>query len=426
MGASLWPVAAERPAALISHPLAISTAIMLFGLGAAFLTVSQRWWRAVGFLTSFAALGGGVFLSGDGWLIHRLPSLAWSAARVTPAGMVRITGGGLSLAASPNGSAFAVTQYHAPRRGEAGSARYLIGRLADSAAPPRTSDAMKLVFLDDETVLALEAHGADSLELRAERIAADALGNVPILWRQRFPLIEEPQLMIDRAHGSWIVVGHGDGDWSVVVVTDTVGGKHPKTYRRLGSSTQHVGELMAQPLAAFSDGGAVWSTLAHLRGARSAGSSLMPMLMAMTASARWELRGTDAAGERFLAELEGFPSCASEIDGRGTLCVEHSPNVSRVWRAMSATTLARVADLPPSLDLVHAEGIDRVAAAERFGSRIVVLDAAARNAFRLTLPNEGAARTGTRWIADVVARDRYVLVLSAGRDGATIYRYEIR
>src|SRR2546427_319132 len=43
MGASLWPVAAERPAALISHPLAISTAIMLFGLGAAFLTVSQRW-----------------------------------------------------------------------------------------------------------------------------------------------------------------------------------------------------------------------------------------------------------------------------------------------------------------------------------------------------------------------------------------------
>ena len=232
--------------------------------------------------------------------------------------------------------------------------------------------------------------------------------------------------MIDRAHGSWIVVGHGDGDWSIVVVTDTVGGKHPKTYRRLGSSSQHVGEPMAQPLAAFSDGGAVWSTLAHLRGARNAGSSLMPMLMAMTASARWELRGTDAAGDRFLAELEGFPSCASEIDGRGTLCVEHSPNVSRVWRAMSATSLARVADLPPSLDLVHAEGIDRVAAAERFGSRIVVLDAAARNAFRLTLPNESAARTGTRWIADVVARDRYVLVLSAGRDGATINRYEMR
>jgi hypothetical protein len=380
----------------------------------------------VGFLTSFAALGGGVFLSGDGWLIHRLPSLAWSTARVTPAGMVRIAGGGLSLAASPNGSAFAVTQYHAPRRGEAGSARYLIGRLADSAARPRTSDAMKVVFLDDETVLALEAQGADSLELRAERIAADALGNVPILWRERFPLIDQPELMIDRAHGSWIVVGHGDGDWSLVVVTDTVGGKHPKTYRRLGSSSQHVGELMAQPLAAFSDGGAVWSTLAHLRGARNAGSSLMPMLMAMTASARWELRGTDAAGDRFLAELEGFPSCSSEIDGRGTLCVEHSPNVSRVWRAMSATTLARVADLPPSLDLVHAEGIDRVAAAERFGSRLVVLDAATRNAFRLTLPNESAARTGTRWIADVVARDRYVLVLSAGRDGATINRYEMR
>ena len=88
--------------------------------------------------------------------------------------------------------------------------------------------------------------------------------------------------------------------------------------------------------------------------------------------------------------------------------------------------MARVADLPPSFDLVHAEGIDRVAAAERFGSRLVVLDAATRNAFRLTLPNESAARTGTRWIADVVARDRYVLVLSAGRDGATINRYEMR
>ena len=42
---------------------------------------------------------------------------------------------------------------------------------------------------------------------KAAVIAADALGNVPILWRERFPLIDQPQLMIDRAHGSWIVVG---------------------------------------------------------------------------------------------------------------------------------------------------------------------------------------------------------------------------
>ena len=285
---------------------------------------------------------------------------------------------------------------------------------------------MKILFLDDETLLALAARGSDSLELRAERVATDANGDVAVLWRQCLPAIDEPQLLFDRARRAWVVVGRGDGDWSFVVATDTLGGSHPRTYRRADVAGQEVGEIMTQPLAAFTDGGAIWSTLAYLRRARSAGSALMPMLLAMTASPRWELRGTDAAGERFLADVEGFPSCATEIGELGTLCIEHSPNVTRVWRATSATKVARVADLPPSLDVVHAEGSDRVAAAERFGSRVVVLDPTSRKAFRLTLPGEQARRAATRWTGDVVARGSNLLVLTVGRDGATVNRYRIQ
>jgi hypothetical protein len=81
--------------------------------------------------------------------------------------------------------------------------------------------------------------------------------------------------------------------------------------------------------------------------------------------------------------------------------------------------------LPPSLDLVHIESADRLSAAERFGARLILVDAATRRAARLTLPGANAHASG-RWTADVVARGAYVLVLSATRDGATVSRYDIR
>jgi heat shock protein HtpX len=418
---AMAPALGARPSSLMGHPIALSATTVLLGLGAAFLTLPQRWWRASGALLSCIALGGGVILSRDALPFSRTRGLAWTTASLRAAGSVAIPGGGLALTVSPNGSAFAVSQYLPQRGRDVESSRYLIGRFGDSTHALRTSDALKLAFADSETVLALAARADDSLELRAERVMGDSGRAVPVLWQQRFPSVDAPQLIVDRVRRSWLVVGRGD-DESFVIVADSFGGSHPRTHRfstRTGESD--VGEQVAQPLAAFADGSTIWVTLAqfHTRGAM-----LSPVLLAMSGAIRWELHGSGAAGEHFLADLDGFPSCGVEIDGTGALCTDRSSNATRIWRATSSI-VERVTELPPSLDLVHMDAPDRVAATERFGSRLVLVDIPARRATRLTLPGANQ-RMGTRWTADVAARGPYVFVLSAGRDGATVNRYELR
>jgi hypothetical protein len=241
-----------------------------------------------------------------------------------------------------------------------------------------------------------------------------------VLWRQHVPSLGSAELMIDRAGGSWIVVGR---DSSYVVVTGPLGGGALHVTRTGRSETGDFAEIMSQPVAAFANGGAIWTTLSA---PRSGGSTMTPMLLAFTGSMRWELRGTDAGGEHLLADAEGVPECAKELDPAGALCVERSAGAVRIWRAASARSLTRIAALPPIYDLVHADAGDRVAAAERFGQRAVVLDVRARRGFRLTIPGSGAVQRGVRWTADIAARENYLLVLSTSRDGALVTRYAIR
>ena len=421
MMASLWTLFGDRPTSLLSHPAAIGAASALFAAGGALLTIPNRWWRFGGALTSVAALAGGTILSGDGWLVNRVPPLTWTSPRLTATGAVRISGGGLTLIASPHGEAFAVSQYQPARRGQVGGTRYVIGRFGDTASALRTSTADKIVFVDDTTLVALDSLDSDSLELRAERVSGD---RETVLWREHIPAVASAELLIDRARGGWIVVGRDDS--SFVVESGPLGGGTPRITRvgrsEIGDSDDS-GEIMSHPLTAFTDGGAIWTTLSQPRGA---GSTMAPMLLAFAGAMRWELRGTDAAGEHFLADAEGFPSCASELDAAGALCVERSASASRIWRAASARSIARIASLPPIYDLVHADAGDRVAAAERFGQRAVVVDVAHRRAFRLTIPAGGAVQRGARWTADVAARGSYFLVLSTSRDGAMVTRYAIR
>jgi hypothetical protein len=353
-------------------------------------------------------------------LLHRGATFTWTNGRLTAVGGLRIAGGAFAISASPNGTAFAVMQYGVPRRGQAGSPmRYVIGRIDDSARIVRASTAAKIAFLDEKTVIVLDSAAGDSLELRTERIVPRH-GKTEVLWQQRLPAIEAPIVTLDRSNRRWIVSGRGDGDYAFIVVTDTLGGSHPRIHTLGRRADNDVGEVLTQPVAAFPEGAAIWSTMPGFR----SGGKLIPLLY-MFGSPRWELRGTDAAGERFLGDVEGFPTCGLELDAQGALCVERSTNGSHVWRAPSARSLEEVADLPPTLDLVHAEGAEQVAAAERFGQRAVVLDASTHRAFRLTLPGGGDA-TARRWTADVVARGSSLLVLSSSRDGATVTRYTVR
>ena len=416
MGASIGAVIAGRPASLLSNPIAISSLTALFATGSALLTIPNRWWRAGGTLLSLCALGGGTVLSGDGWLVNRTAPLTWSSPRLTTVSAVRIPGGGLTLLASPRGEAFAVTQYEPPRRGQGGGSRFVIGRFGDTTAALRTSTADKIVFIDDTTLVALDSAAGDSLELRAERVSS---ARQIVIWREHIHAVDGAELLIDRANGRWLVVG-GDGDTSFVVVTDRFGGNAPSVVRSGRREDGDIGEMMTHQLAAFPDGGTVWLKLSSVQDGRV---GMLPILFGFT---RWEVHGTDVAGDHFLADVAGIPSCAAELDSDGVLCVERSSDASGIWRIASARSATRIALLPPGYDLVHADASDRVAAAERFGQRALVVDVRSRRGFHLTLPAGGAVRRGARWTADVVARGDHLLVLSTSRDGALVTKYAIR
>ena len=419
----LAPLASERPASLIGDSLAISAATILLGLGGALLTLPQRWWRAVGVFTCASALTAGGVLSRDSWPLGRTRSLTWTTASLRGAGTVSIPDGGLALTASPNGAAFAVSQYRPQRGRNVGAQRWIIGRFGDPSQTLRTSDAMNVVFADSETVLALGSTAGDSLEIRAEKVSANGTGDAVVSWRERLPSLESPQLIIDRARRQWLVVGRDVGDAAFVVVADSFAGGRQRTYRLSAHDAEaEIGETMTQPLVAFSNGSAMWMTLGRLH---TRAGALMPLLLALSRSMRWELHSTNAAGERFLADLDGIPLCSNEIEADAALCFDRSENATRVWRASSSSTVQQVTELPPSLDLVHIESAAHVSAAERFGARLYLIDAAARRGARLTLPGANQPGSG-RWTADVVSVGGYVLVLSGGRDGATVSRYQVR
>lgn len=217
-----------------------------------------------------------------------------------------------------------------------------------------------------------------------------------------------------------MVFGLDDSDYTFLIVTDTLGGTKPTSYQLGGRATTDAREILTQPLAAFPDGGALMFRLARSDSRHDAIAPLLTMVGALP----WELRGADAAGDHFLADIEGIPFCARELDVRGALCVEHGPSGSRLWRAASARSVSLVTDLPLEFDLVRAVGNDRVVAAERFGSRAAVVDAVTRKAFRLTLPVPDARLTG-RSTVDLAARGDYLLVLFTNSSGATVMRFRI-
>jgi hypothetical protein len=415
------PLALARTASLLSSPLAISATTTLAGIGAAIATMSRPSRRAAGGLTAVAALTGAVLLAGDGSLYNRLAALSWTSDRLEPAGVAAIPGPGVTtLEVSPNAGSYAVAQFRPSRRGLPGM-RYLIGRLAGGASAPRESDALQLVFADDSTVLALAPGAADSLELRAELIDAMSSGSVRVLWRRVLPPTELPRLLLDRKRRLWTVTSRGEDDEEVVVTTGSFDGGVPQAYRSHASGPADVGEITSQPLVAFADGTAIVSALA---GFHDGGSSIGPMLMLMAANPRWELRSTGPAGERVLADLNGVVSCGTSVDREGTVCVETSTNRTRLWQ-VGASAATPVGDLPRTFGIVHPLGATRVAAVERFGSRLAVVDLVSRRAIRLTLPDEPARAEALRWTADVVATADYVVVLSSSRSGSIIRRYRI-
>jgi hypothetical protein len=68
-----------------------------------------------------------------------------------------------------------------------------------------------------------------------------------------------------------------------------------------------------------------------------------------------------------------------------------------------------------------------VAAVERFGTRLAVVDVTRHAGIRVTLPSDDPRSDGGfRWTADVAAAGEYVVVLSSDRTSSVLRRYRIR
>jgi hypothetical protein len=420
---AVLPLGLDRPQSLLSSPPLISGIATLAGIGAAIGTMSGRWRRVGGAGISLAAFAVTLLLAGNGSLYNRAAALHWTTGRLVSTGSVTLPGSGSSsLELSPSGQSYVLTQFRAGRRVAPGN-RFLIGRFGEGAPKPHVSDAIQVALLDDETLLAVVSRGTDSLEVRAERLTADSSGSAAVLWHRPVPSIELPRLLLDRGRRLWIVMGRGEDEREVVVATGSFDGAALGTYRRAAARAPDIGEVIGQPLAAFADGSALWFTLPGLR---DPASSFGPMLMIMTASPRWELRTSGPTGERVLADLDGIPLCASEIDALGATCVEHSANRTRLWRVGRAEATG-AGDLPGALNAVHPLGGGRVAAIERFGTRLAVVDLESHRGMRFTLPLDDSRTTAdARWTADVAAAGEYVAVLSSGGSSAVLRRYRIR
>jgi heat shock protein HtpX len=415
------PATVARPASVLGSPYAISAATTLAGIAAALATFPGRWRRIGGGLTSFAALTAGTVLAGNGVLYNRSAAIVWSNGALTAAGSVGVPGGSaMRLAVSPGAESYAIAQYRSARRVGISGMQYLIGRFG--AGAPRSSDALQVAFLDDSTVVTVALLGTDSLELRAESIAADSSGSARLAWRESIPAVTTPELSLDRAHHAWIVFGRDEGDRAILVSTDSIGGRHPRTYRWLSPSSDESGELSSHPIVAFTDGTAIALALS---GVGEPGSTVASTLLLM-GGPRWQLRSVSSAHDETLADIDGIPICGSEIDAHGALCAERTPSRTHVWR-IGATHAARVGDLPPSLNLIHPLGGGRVTAVERFGGRLAIVDVDAGRAMRLTLPSEDPrGGASAHWTSDVIAAGNFVVVLSSTRAASVVRRYRIR
>jgi hypothetical protein len=400
-----------------------AVAILLLGVGAAFLTYRDTLRRRSGAALALAALAlGALGVDGHRFFTRSGTGITWTTGRAVVAGRVDLPGSAYRLQLSPGGQRFAVQGAgRRPARYEDDGDEQAVSlwkfTIASVAGPRRTTEAFDVAFLDDERLLVLRPSAAsgDSLELSVERAEG---GDSTSSWRQTIPAYYAPSLALDRTSGAWRVTGHDVTAGAAVTSVGRIGSDSIKTTRLSGAL------LGGRPLHTYRDGTSLITTL---HGSYGPGQVLLTMFGFYPF--RWDVWHVMNGERRSVGALPGFAECGGRDET--LLCVVRGRSSGvTLWQlgAGADAAPASLGVLPAGLDLWDIGADGRIAVARRDASTLAIVDARLRRGTRITLGGgvrlQGAPVGSTSYASDVAVGADVVamLVVSDGKSEVTLYR----
>ncbi len=349
----------------------------------------------------------------------RAASLDWAEANAEVITRIGAEGHGFRVQLSPHGRHVAIQTIDPTRRSSAyddedgynGVAwRFTVADATGGAAPPpRTIEALGLMFLDERRALVLRtlASPGDSLVITAEDLQRDSV----VTWQRRLPPLAGPTLSVDQRTGRWSVIGHDRDVGEVVIVRGSVDSDS------LVIARESYAVLGGRPLSVSADG-TILSATVNIRGGIGrgvlAGFGILPY--------HWEIWRA-ARGERErIGTVPGNPECTPDGRGNALLCIVSGTRGMSVWRIEDGRTLAALGTLPREFHLWRVGATGHVVGSRLAPRALATVDVGARRATRLALPDSsdgpGRHTIDAAMVPGVVA----ALTSDKGRSEVTLYR----
>jgi Zn-dependent protease with chaperone function len=402
-GALLVQAVQMRSLPLSGAPMVGAFATALFGLAAALFTVQRPWSRPAayaGLVTAslFTALGV------DRRALALRHALSEVTARATPESETPLGGQAYSLRVSPDGSHF-LAMLTAYQPGVRARANLVTGRVGGR---PREVSGADAEFVDDGRLLMVAALDR-GVELRLE--SADSSG---VLWADTLTdaTMSDPRLVIDRDHGTWVVLGSDADNDRTAVFTGRIGEKGGT----LRSSISDTIPMSGEPIV-FDEGATliVPSYRNVLRAQRTPAVSLwsLPFFgVDLPAMELWRVHGDSV---RPLTSVRGTPQCGEPVGGMAA-CAVHRMNATSLYTVGASGVVEEVAQLSLNEFRLAAVGPGLRAASATFDRGIVAIDLAAKRLTRIELPPNG------QFASEVRAGPGWAVTLGYGQNQRSVVR----
>jgi Zn-dependent protease with chaperone function len=395
-----------RSVPLAGPPMVGAFATALFGVAAALFTAQARWsqraaYSGLALASVFAFLG----VDRRAWALRH--ALTEVTARATLESETELGGQAYSLRVSPNGRHFLAMQTPTYRPGSRPRPVLITGRVGGR---PREIIGADAEFMDDARLLMVTALDR-GVELRLE--AVDSVG---VLWADTLAdaAMSDPRLMVDRDHGSWVIVGtDGDND-RTAVFTGRIGVKGGA----LRSSIPDTIPMTGEPTV-FNEGATL--VFPSYRNALRASAQGVPPLSLwslpffgfdLPAMELWRVHGDSV---RSLTSVRGTPRCGEPLGGKAA-CAVHRLNATSLYTMSASGAVEEVAQLSQNEFRLAAMGPGLWAASGTFDRGIIVVDLAAKRLTRIELPPNGS------FASDVRAGPGWAVTLGYGSNQRSVVR----